>query len=243
MNNCEHYNRGCTIIAPCCNNMFDCRLCHNDICDHEINRFEIKEVCCKKCKHIQKKQQICENCGLNMGSYFCEICCLYDNTDKGQFHCEKCGICRVGGKENFFHCDKCNACIGINLKDSHNCIENVTKNVCPICRDNMFDSIDSITMLKCGHYMHNECLKLMVSDGSSLSSYRCPICQKTIFELAEYWKVIDQEIENTPMPEEYANDIRHIQCIDCGIEADVKFHIIGLKCQNENCGSYNTKVI
>jgi len=27
-----------------------------------------------------------------------------DTTSKKQFHCEDCGICRVGGRENFFHC-------------------------------------------------------------------------------------------------------------------------------------------
>lgn len=109
--------------------------------DFKLKKYVAKNVC------IFKKS----NKFVKIVAYFCEICCLYDNTDKGQFHCDKCGICRVGGKENFFHCDKCNACIGINLKDSHNCIENVTKNVCPICRENMFDLIDSITMLKCGH--------------------------------------------------------------------------------------------
>jgi hypothetical protein len=26
-----------------------------------------------------------------------------DDVRKGQFHCAKCGICRVGGRDNFFH--------------------------------------------------------------------------------------------------------------------------------------------
>jgi hypothetical protein len=27
-----------------------------------------------------------------------------------QYHCDKCGMCRVGGASNFFHCDKCGGC-------------------------------------------------------------------------------------------------------------------------------------
>lgn len=28
---CSHYRRRCKIIAPCCNEIFDCRHCHNDV--------------------------------------------------------------------------------------------------------------------------------------------------------------------------------------------------------------------
>ncbi len=27
-----------------------------------------------------------------------------DDTTKEQFHCDDCGICRVGGRSKFFHC-------------------------------------------------------------------------------------------------------------------------------------------
>lgn len=27
--------------------------------------------------------------------------------EKEQYHCDACGICRIGGRENFFHCDRC----------------------------------------------------------------------------------------------------------------------------------------
>ena len=42
---CEHYNRNCKIIAPCCNKIFDCRLCHDNFFedDHKINRYDIKK--------------------------------------------------------------------------------------------------------------------------------------------------------------------------------------------------------
>ncbi len=38
---------------------------------------------------------MCIKCDAVFGNYFCEICHMYDNTEKGQFHCEHCGICRL----------------------------------------------------------------------------------------------------------------------------------------------------
>ena len=32
---CHHYERECLIIAPCCNKVFPCRLCHDDKSDHK----------------------------------------------------------------------------------------------------------------------------------------------------------------------------------------------------------------
>lgn len=51
--------------------------------------------------------------------YTCLKCRLYDNTMKGQFHCDYCGICRLGGRENFFHCNVCNLCLNLNLRNNH----------------------------------------------------------------------------------------------------------------------------
>ena len=49
-------------------------------------------------------------------------CCLVqcqffdDDLTRGQFHCDDCGICRVGGAANFFHCSTCACCYSIGLK-------------------------------------------------------------------------------------------------------------------------------
>jgi hypothetical protein len=32
---------------------------------------------------------------------------VFWQTKKQQYHCDACGICRIGGRENFFHCDRC----------------------------------------------------------------------------------------------------------------------------------------
>lgn len=50
---CSHYRRRCKIRAPCCNEIFDCRHCHNDAKNgletnpldrHDIPRHEVTKV-------------------------------------------------------------------------------------------------------------------------------------------------------------------------------------------------------
>ena len=51
------------------------------------------------------------------------MCKFFDDEflKKKIFHCDKCGICRVGGREATFHCDPCGACLGIGLLGKHEC--------------------------------------------------------------------------------------------------------------------------
>ncbi|PNX93897.1 RING finger and CHY zinc finger domain-containing protein 1-like, partial [Trifolium pratense] len=114
---CSHYRRRCKIIAPCCNQIFDCRHCHNesqnsvqvDLANmHDIPRHDVKRVICSLCSTEQDVQQVCIQCGVCMGRYFCSKCKFFDDdVSKKQYHCDECGICRTGGEENFFHCKKC----------------------------------------------------------------------------------------------------------------------------------------
>lgn len=53
--------------------------------------------------------------------------------------------------------------------------------------------------------------------------------------------LIDQEVRNTPMPEDYRDLKVHILCNECQAKEQVPFHIFGLKCPK--CGTYNTKQI
>uniref|UniRef100_A0A7N0UP06 Uncharacterized protein n=1 Tax=Kalanchoe fedtschenkoi TaxID=63787 RepID=A0A7N0UP06_KALFE len=139
---CKHYKRRCKIRAPCCNEIYGCRHCHNEAANslpnpadhHDIVRHDVKQVVCLVCDTEQLAGQICTNCGVNMGEYFCNICKFYDDDiGKQQFHCDDCGICRVGGRENFFHCKKCGSCYSIALRDNHMCVENSMRHHCPIC--------------------------------------------------------------------------------------------------------------
>ena len=47
---CVHYERNCNIVAPCCNRVFGCRICHDELSEAghpPLNRFMIREVVCK----------------------------------------------------------------------------------------------------------------------------------------------------------------------------------------------------
>ncbi len=241
---CEHYQRNCKIVSPCCDTIYPCRLCHdlekydlemNPQVKHKINRFEIKEVICLSCDTRQEVSQYCVNCNECFGKYYCDICHLFDNVDKGQYHCTLCGFCRIGGKDNFMHCEKCNMCINKNTYDNHKCIQ-VKESLCPICMADMFTSTLKIMPMICGHYIHIDCLMEYLQ-----TNYKCPVCNKSIVETEILNKLIDQEIENTQMPEEYSNMKFNILCNDCHKESIVNFHIVALKCQH--CGGFNTRKI
>ena len=53
---CVHYERNCNIVAPCCNRIFGCRICHDELSPTghpPMNRFLIREVVCKNCNTRQ----------------------------------------------------------------------------------------------------------------------------------------------------------------------------------------------
>ncbi|XP_042516817.1 E3 ubiquitin-protein ligase MIEL1-like isoform X1 [Macadamia integrifolia] len=244
---CKHYRRRCKIRAPCCNEIFHCRHCHNEAMQstlrnprdrHELVRHLVQHVVCAVCNTEQKVARVCSHCGINMGEYFCEVCKFYDDdTSKGQFHCDGCGICRIGGRENFFHCEKCGSCYAVSLRDNHLCVENSMRHHCPICYEYLFDSLKETTVMKCGHTMHMECYCEMMKHDQ----YCCPICSKSVIDMSKAWRKIDEEVQATIMPEDYRYKKVWILCNDCNNTTEVFFHIIGHKCNH--CSSYNTRTI
>ena len=62
---------------------------------------------------------------------------------KQQFRCDKCGICRVGGRDNLFHCDTCGACYSVELRNNHVFVANSMQWDCPICYEYLFDSLEA----------------------------------------------------------------------------------------------------
>ncbi|XP_048602412.1 E3 ubiquitin-protein ligase MIEL1-like isoform X3 [Brassica napus] len=251
---CEHYRRRCQIRAPCCNEVFPCRHCHNEtttilpllkqstlrnIFDrHELVRQDVKHVICSVCDTEQPVAQVCSNCGVNMGEYFCNICKFYDdNTEKEQFHCDDCGICRVGGRENFFHCKKCGSCYGIGLRNNHRCVEDSMRHHCPICYEYLFDSLKETTVMKCGHTMHCDCYHEMLKRDK----FCCPICSRSVIDMSKTWQRMDEEVEAISMPSDYRDKKVWILCNDCNDTTQVYFHIIGQKCGH--CRSYNTRAV
>ncbi|CAL5206388.1 unnamed protein product [Lathyrus oleraceus] len=242
---CQHYRRRCRIRAPCCNEIFDCRHCHNEAKNdinidykhrHDMPRHQVKQVICSLCGTEQGVQQNCTNCGVCMGKYFCGTCKLFDDDiSKQQYHCNGCGICRTGGHENFFHCNKCRCCYSTLLKNSHPCVEGAMHHDCPVCFEYLFDSRNDVIVMPCGHTIHKSCLNEMREHYQ----YACPLCSKSVCDMSKVWEKLDMEIAATPMPESYQNKMVWILCNDCGKTCHVKFHFVAQKCLN--CKSYNTR--
>lgn len=231
---CEHYKRKSKFVTPCCNKVYTCRFCHDEQEAHTVNRKEVTELICVLCDTRQPVQATCQNCHCQFGKYTCLECNLFDDEDKNQYHCDGCGICRVGGRDKFFHCAKCNMCLPIQLQNGHTCIENVSHSNCPVCLEDIHTSRIPCHIPDCGHLLHRMCFEELLNSGH----YACPSCQVSLLDMTDLWKYLDAEVSLTPMPEEYNDCKTDILCKDCHEESTVKFHIVGLKCLN--CGSYNT---
>uniref|UniRef100_K3WB58 CHY-type domain-containing protein n=1 Tax=Globisporangium ultimum (strain ATCC 200006 / CBS 805.95 / DAOM BR144) TaxID=431595 RepID=K3WB58_GLOUD len=165
---CSHYRRHCHVRAECCQQWVACRLCHNEqFTDHEIDRHAIRIMRCDACLTEQPCARTCSKCEAVMGAYFCQVCNLFDDAgdEKQVFHCDGCGICRVGGRDNFFHCDKCCGCYPHSLQNKHKCLEGSMHRECAICLEVTFASLESVHVLPCGHVLHGGCWEEYISHG------------------------------------------------------------------------------
>ncbi|SCU92098.1 LAFA_0F07998g1_1 [Lachancea sp. 'fantastica'] len=244
---CPHYMRNCKLQCHKCRGWYTCRFCHdespivrNSQKPHSMERSKTERIMCMRCQHVQDPQKYCQNCDEEMAMYFCEECKLFDNDEtKDIYHCDKCGICRLGlglGID-FFHCDGCQACLSIELQGNHKCIERATMSSCPICGDFMFTSTKPVVyMSPCGHAIHQHCF-----DEYTNHSYKCPTCQVSILNMEAQFRVLDKEIEEQPLPSPYCDWICYVSCNDCKAKSTCKYHILGLRC--DNCMSYNTTQI
>ena len=136
---CSHYSRKCQIRAPCCppDTFYPCRFCHDEQCDHKIDRHAISDMVCMLCcqqhnsttARSQPVADTCVDCAQRMARYWCNVCKFFDDEcGRDIFHCTACGICRRGKQEEFFHCQRCNCCYALSLREGHKCIENVLSN-------------------------------------------------------------------------------------------------------------------
>ncbi|XP_005099012.1 RING finger and CHY zinc finger domain-containing protein 1 [Aplysia californica] len=230
---CKHYNRLCKLKAACCSKFYPCRFCHDEVSNHEMNRHMVQEIQCVKCETLQGVCNKCEKCSAVFGEYFCPVCRLYDKN-KDQFHCDKCGICRVGPKEKFYHCDTCNACLSKELKGNHKCVENMSQSSCPICQEYLHTSRLGMHIPRCGHMIHQECLRSIYAQGL----YQCPLCRQSLEDMSDYWKIRDEYCAAVRLPPDLQNVRLKILCQDCHKNSEVPFNTEGLKCLQ--CGGYNT---
>jgi RING finger/CHY zinc finger protein 1 len=166
-------------------------------------------------------------------------CVFFDHeVSKEHFHCDGCGICRVGGRDNFFHCDTCNACYPVQIRSTHVCVSDSMRGSCPVCCEDLFHSTQVVMVLRCGHTIHRACLEELIDHGS----FQCPCCNKSLLaaeEMQAQWDALDLAVAQTPMPQELAGIDVRILCNDCHTRSDTKLHVIGHKCAS--CGSYNTR--
>ena len=201
---------------------------------HVANRHLVTTMRCRYCSEIQPIDDHCTKCSKIMGNYYCKICKLLDLESKGQFHCDKCGICRQGGVDKFDHCDKCGTCFPLGSKN-HNCSIKLS-GTCPICCDDLFNSVISPMKMRCGHWIHTLCFNSHIK-----YSTRCPLCSKRLFdENDSYNQMIEGVISSLQMPDEYRDKIVEILCNECNTKNMAKYHFYGHKCPN--CSSYNTKI-
>ncbi|KAA8652242.1 CHY zinc finger protein [Aspergillus tanneri] len=107
---CSHYKRNVKLQCFHCKKWYTCRFCHDEVEDHQLNRPQTENMLCMLCGHAQSAAQFCRKCGELTAQYYCNTCKLWDNdSSKSIYHCNDCGICRIGqglGKD-FFHCKTC----------------------------------------------------------------------------------------------------------------------------------------
>ncbi|KAI3327969.1 zf-CHY-domain-containing protein [Xylariaceae sp. AK1471] len=233
---CEHYRRNVKLQCSTCNRWYTCRFCHDKAEDHNLIRKETRNMLCMFCGTAQKASQACVSCEAPAARYYCDICKLWnDDPDKPCYHCNDCGICRIGrgiGKD-FYHCKKCSACIAIATQSDHRCIERATDCDCPICGEYLFTSPTPVCFMKCGHSIHRDCF------GEHMkTSYKCPICNKSLVNMESQFRNLDLSIQAQPMPPEFRDTRAMVLCHDCSAKSSTMYHWLGLKCGV--CQSYNT---
>lgn len=236
---CNHYERQVRIIAPCCEQVFGCRLCHDEASEHKIDRFAIRSMVCMHCNTTMPVGALCSNSkcakyNQPLSKFYCDICHVF--TSDEIYHCDDCGMCRVGNSADFRHCSKCRACIGTSGFESHTCIEGMMESNCPICQEWLATSRDPIGWMKCGHAIHVECGRRY-----SEMNYTCPICSRTISDTSELFSQMEQYVNSIVIPSEFQGMLADIICRDCQGQTTTTFHVVYHQCTL--CQSFNTRIL
>lgn len=115
--------------------------------------------------------------------------------------------------------------MSISIADSHKCIERSTDCDCPICGEYMFTSPETVVFMQCGHSIHQNCYYEYMK-----TSYRCPICSRSIVNMETQFRNMDRAIEGQPMPARFRDTKALVYCNDCCAKSSVQYHWLGLKC-------------
>ncbi|CAK9184752.1 unnamed protein product [Ilex paraguariensis] len=92
---CKHYKRNCKLVASCCNKLYTCIRCHDDMANHSMDRKTTTKMMCMKCMIIQPIGATCSTVSCNnisMARYYCQICKLFDDEREKCLE-DNCPIC------------------------------------------------------------------------------------------------------------------------------------------------------
>ncbi|KAJ9549499.1 hypothetical protein OSB04_022042 [Centaurea solstitialis] len=135
---CKHYRRRCMIRAPCCNEIFGCRHCHNETTNvmdkpsdrHDLVRFDVKQRYPRPHWAQTNPQQFlgrsptAKACSPGskppyLQNVICSVCdteqpvarvCTNCGVNMGEYFCEICKFYDDDTDKGQFHCDDCGIC-------------------------------------------------------------------------------------------------------------------------------------
>lgn len=209
---CTHASSYCRIKGECCENLYMCCTCHDENEEHQIDRTKKNKVECKQCDTLQNVSNECICCGIQFADNFCKKCLIFN--DNNIQHCEVCGIC-----------------IDQQVFGIHKCFKQ-NDDDCAICLEKINDDPHNLKILLCGHILHHKCYKHLI-----VSTYKCPLCSKTIMDKTKDFMEMKNQIEKSPMIAEMQTKV-NIHCNDCEKKSEILNHYVGLMCSH--CESFNT---
>ncbi|KAJ6660497.1 hypothetical protein lerEdw1_017494 [Lerista edwardsae] len=183
-------------------------------CEHYCRGCLLKAPCCSKfyvCRLCHDSNEDHQMDRFKVQEVQCAKC---EKVQQAQQNCENCNS--VFGE---YYCSICH--LFDKDKKQYHCEK------CGIC------SVLKMSQDKIVPYVWRTCYEDMLKEG-----YRCPLCMHSALDMTPYWRQLDDEVAQTPMPAEYQNMTVEILCSDCTSRSRVQFHILGMKCRN--CDSYNT---
>ena len=203
---CTHYPKKCARFQfSCCNIIDPCRRCHLE--RGTCSDVKVKKIQCNQCDEVLDLTQLdvltevknCKKCGLEFGKFCCKICFIW--TDNELTHCDKCGHCLKGKKEDMFHCDNCDVCFPTKNRETHSCSLSVSYrgSTCAICLEKLYGSQKPYFALQCKHFVHSHC----VSDYTENGKYNCPMCKKSLTDMSVQWNYLCMQIQKNPVPSDF----------------------------------------
>eukprot|EP00546_Thalassionema_frauenfeldii_P001837 CAMPEP_0178938122 /NCGR_PEP_ID=MMETSP0786-20121207/26157_1 /TAXON_ID=186022 /ORGANISM="Thalassionema frauenfeldii, Strain CCMP 1798" /LENGTH=468 /DNA_ID=CAMNT_0020616809 /DNA_START=73 /DNA_END=1479 /DNA_ORIENTATION=+ len=171
---CTHYDRQCTLIAPCCGAAFGCRICHDDcpvlppkitvqqarrryprsssLPSSFTNMNQTPEDTHHTIDRFAVREVICRNCYCRQSSKSNN--CINCGIKFGDYHCSICNLW-MSDDEKPYHCADCGFCRVGGAENFQHCHD------CGMCIDRtLYDNHNC----KVGKYKSN-----------------CPVCQEYLF--------------------------------------------------------------